>query len=38
MPLLTAVPGKGNDQVRLDVSLQVLNPKLQIIALYGNGK
>jgi argininosuccinate synthase len=24
--------GKGNDQVRLDVSLQVLNPKLQIIA------
>ncbi len=24
--------GKGNDQVRLDVSLQVLNPNLQIIA------
>ncbi|MFO0795627.1 MAG: argininosuccinate synthase [Candidatus Brocadiaceae bacterium] len=24
--------GKGNDQVRLDVSLQVLNPKLEIIA------
>jgi argininosuccinate synthase len=24
--------GKGNDQVRLDVSLQVLDPKLQIIA------
>ncbi len=24
--------GKGNDQVRLDVSLQVLNPQLQIIA------
>ncbi len=24
--------GKGNDQVRLDVSLQVLNPKLRIIA------
>lgn len=24
--------GKGNDQVRLDVSLQVLNPRLQIIA------
>ncbi|MDR4507496.1 MAG: argininosuccinate synthase [Candidatus Brocadiaceae bacterium] len=24
--------GKGNDQVRLDVSLQVLNPDLQIIA------
>lgn len=24
--------GKGNDQVRLDVALQVLNPKLEIIA------